>query len=295
MPTAKSSHLQQSFQAAREMTRQHARSFYFASFALPKKKKDAAYAVYAFCRYVDDRMDCSTSFEDQLEVAQNLRKILNQFYSKNVPEQFDWADAFYSTIRTYRIPKGHFENLIKGVEMDAQPSIQIKTWLDLEDYCYYVASVVGLIMSHIFEIKDPNAKEHAISLGIAMQLTNILRDVKEDYENHRVYLPAEELESYQVDLTNGFTQENWKKYAIFFAQRAQEYYLTSEKGISSLADDGSQFTVWIMRYVYAAILDEIAKHDYDVSVRHHVSLFKKLRLVLKAYWLYKKGSCDSRQ
>ncbi|MEZ5405435.1 MAG: phytoene/squalene synthase family protein [Verrucomicrobiia bacterium] len=295
MPTAKSSRLQQSFRAARQITREHAKSFYFASFALPRKKKEAAYAVYAFCRYIDESIDRAPSFEDQLEVGQSLRKMLDQFYSQNAPDQFGWAEAFYSTIRTYQIPKGHFENLIKGVEMDARPTIQIKTWSDLEDYCYYVASVVGLIMSHIFEMKDPSAREQAISLGIAMQLTNILRDVKEDYENHRVYLPAEELESYQVDLKNGFTQENWKKYAIFFAQRAQEYYIASEKGISSLADDGSQFTVWIMRCVYAGILDEAAKYHYDVSVRHHVSLFKKLRLVLTAYRLYKKSSCDSRQ
>lgn len=295
MLNAKSSYSEHSFCAARQITREHAKSFYFASFALPKAKKNAAYAVYAFCRYVDDSIDRALSFEDQLEAGKKLRQALDQFYSPNVPDQFTWAGAFYATIRTYQIPKGHFENLIKGVEMDAQPSIQIKTWEDLEDYCYYVASVVGLIMSHIFEMKDSSAQEQAIALGIAMQLTNILRDVSEDYQNKRVYLPAEELAAYQVDLDKGFTNENWKKYAVFFAQRAQKYYKASEKGIASLADDGSRFTVWIMRSVYAAILDVIARHDYDVSIRRHVALFKKLRLVLKAYRLYKKSSCDSSQ
>ena len=295
MPIANEFQLKESFRAAKQITRQHAKSFYFASIALPKFKKEAAYAVYAFCRYVDDSIDQLTYLKNKTEVAHVLRQKLEQLYSENLPHDLSWAKAFNHTVFFFKIPKNYFEDLIYGVELDGKNSVQIQTWSELKNYCYYVASVVGLIMSHIFGIQESKAQEQAIALGVAMQLTNILRDVKEDYQIQRIYLPAEELAVYQVDLKQGFDNLAWKKYAAFFIKRARDYYQESEKGIVSLAPDGSQFTVWLMRWIYAAILDEIEIHHYDVSFRHYVNFLKKLKLVFRAYKSYKKTSCDLSQ
>lgn len=284
------SNLKKSFREARQITRQHAKSFYFASLALPKNKKKAAYSVYAFCRYVDDSMDKAIISKNKTEISYHLIPMLNRLYEGDFSDNLTWAEAFHTTVKVYKIPKNYFEDLIEGVKLDVQPSVQIQTWGELKNYCYYVASVVGLIMSYIFGIKDQKAQEPAIALGMAMQLTNILRDVKEDYQNQRVYLPAEELLAYQIDLKAGFKHPNWKKYANFFCHRAKQYYQVGEKGIHLLARDGSQFTVWLMRWIYAEILNEIENHNYDVSHRHHVNFFKKLKLVFKTYKSYKESS-----
>lgn len=295
MPIVKKFRLQKSFRAAQTITRQYAKSFYFASITLPRFKKKAAYAVYAFCRFVDDSIDQASYSENKAEISRVLRQKLEQLYSDNLPHDLMWAEAFNHTVHLFNIPKNYFEDLIYGVELDAKGSVHIQTWSELKNYCYYVASVVGLIMSQIFGLQDTKAKEQAIALGIAMQLTNILRDVKEDYQMHRIYLPADELIMYQVDLQQGFNVLAWKKYAAFFTKRARQYYDESERGIGFLAADGSQLTVWLMRWIYAAILDEIEKNHYDVAFRHRVNFLKKLKLVFKAYRSYKRSLCDPSQ
>src|SRR5690242_3289812 len=174
----------------REVARRHAKSFYFASFALPKEKKAAAYAIYAFCRYVDDLIDACPNGDG----AQTVARVREEF-ARLVSGQFaepPFAPAFADAVKTFGIPSAPFLDLTRGVLMDAGP-VAIQTWDQLRRYCYSVASVVGLMLCPILGLTDARGTEHAIQLGIAMQLTNILRDVREDWERGRVYLPFEEL------------------------------------------------------------------------------------------------------
>jgi phytoene synthase len=266
-------------------TQQHARSFYFASIALPREKKQAAYAVYSFCRYADDLVDRAVS-TDGVDAA--LARIGAEFdhmiFSPSRGEPF--APAFGWAVRRYGIEKQFFLDLLKGVAMDLGP-VRIADWPQLRDYCYHVASVVGLMMSRIFELRDESGLERAIDLGIAMQLTNIIRDVGEDFCMGRIYLPADEMAAHGValgDLSKPRASDNLK--ALLHSQiiRAREFYLRAEAGIPLLANDGSQLTVWLMRHVYAGILDEVERIDYEVLQRRAKTSFsRKLALAARAW------------
>ena len=277
-------------------TRRHARSFYFASVALPKEKKRAAYAVYAFCRYADDlvdRADGAAGVEATLErVSQSFDRMVN-----GELDDPPFAPAFAWAVRRYRIEKQPFLDLLKGVGMDLGP-VRIADWPQLREYCYHVASVVGLMMARIFELRDEAGRERAVDLGIAMQLTNILRDVGEDFAMGRVYLPADEMAAAHVTsemLALDRVTEPLRTLLRQQAARAREYYLRAEAGIPLLADDGSQFTVWLMRHVYAGILDEVEKLDYEVL--HHrakTSFARKLVLAGRAWRDHRRTRHDSR-
>lgn len=266
-------------------TRRHARSFYFASFALPKEKKRAAYAVYAFCRYTDDLVDRVAAGGG---VALALERVSQSFDRMTAGELNDpaFAPAFAWAVQRYGIEKQPFLDLLKGVGMDLGP-VRIADWPQLRDYCYHVASVVGLMMARIFELRDEAGRERAIDLGIAMQLTNILRDVGEDFAMDRIYLPADEMAAAGVDetmLSQDRVTGNLRVLLREQAARAQEYYRRAEAGIPLLADDGSQLTVWLMRHVYAGILDEIVRLDYEVlRQRAKTSLPRKLVLAGRAW------------
>ena len=269
------------------VTRRHARSFYFSSFALPREKKRAAYAVYAYCRYADDLVDRAISTEG-LDVI--LRQLADNFdcILDGGREDLPFAPAFAWAVRRFDIEKQYFLDLLRGVAMDLGP-VKIPDWPALRDYCYHVASVVGLMMARIFELRDPAGLERAIDLGIAMQLTNIARDVGEDWRNGgRVYLPASELVEHGVNLADEMTHPakpgaDFVRLMQFQIARAREFYARSEPGIPLLADDGSQYTVWLMRHVYAGILDEIEHLDYRVLDRRAAtSLPRKILLAMKA-------------
>ena len=268
-------------------TRRHARSFYFSSFALPRDKKRAAYAVYAYCRYADDLVDHAVSTEGLDEILRQLGDDFDRILEGG-RDDLPFAPAFAWAVGRYGIEKQYFLDLLRGVAMDLGP-VKIPDWPALRDYCYHVASVVGLMMSRIFELRDPAGLERAIDLGIAMQLTNIARDVGEDWRNGgRVYLPATELAEYGVDLAKEMTHPaapgpNFIRLMQFQISRAREIYARAEPGIPLLADDGSQSTVWLMRHVYAGILDEIEHLDYRVlDQRAATSMPRKIVLAMKA-------------
>ncbi len=266
-------------------TRRNARSFYFASVALPTDKKRAAYAVYAFCRFADDLVDRAAGEGD---VGAALARVSEHFDRMTAGELHDppFAPAFAWAVRRYGIDKQPFLDLLKGVSMDLG-SVRIADWPRLRDYCYHVASVVGLMMARIFELRDEAGCERAVDLGIAMQLTNILRDVGEDYGMGRVYLPADEMAAAGVGVESlALARITPELRALLRAQadRAREYYRRAEAGIPLLADDGSQFTVWLMRHVYAGILDEVEKLDYEVlRQRAKTSFPRKLVLAGRAW------------
>ena len=282
--------LEASHRYCHRQTKQHARSFYFASVALPREKKRAAYAVYAFCRYADDLVDRAASKEGIEPLLGRIAEDFDRMTGGEMPEP-GFAPAFGWAVRRFAIETQPFLDLLRGVAMDLEP-LRIADWPHLRDYCYHVASVVGLMMAQIFELRDPAGREQAVDLGIAMQLTNILRDVGEDYAMERIYLPADEMRRHGVvpgDLAALRTAPNLRELLCAQAARARAYYQRAEAGIPKLADDGSQFTVWIMRHVYAGILDEVERADYDILHRRvSTSLGRKLWLALRAWRSYRR-------
>jgi len=269
----------------RAATRHHAKSFYFASFPLPPEKKHAAYAVYAFCRHADDLVDEAGADVDLPAVVEELGRTFDVI-TLHGDHRLPFAPAFASAVETYGLEKQPFQELVEGVGMDLGP-VRIADWPALRHYCYHVASVVGLIMCPILGLRDPAGRERAIDLGIAMQLTNIIRDVGEDLGRDRIYLPADELANAGIredDLRNARTGPQWTAFLQAQIARAREYYQRGESGIPLLANDGSQLTVRLMSTLYADILRAVEKNNYNVF--HHrarTTLPRKLALALKAW------------
>jgi phytoene synthase len=280
--------LSESRQACRRMTRHHAKTFYFASHALPRTKRRDAYAVYAFCRYVDDEIDLAPT--DPSPALARLRTLLDDAYRPHALEEsfivsLPWFTAFAETVDRRAIPKIYFEELLIGVEMDCR-RVRVETWTQLDEYCYHVAAVVGLIMVHVLAKPSPALLVPARHLGTAMQLTNILRDIREDWERDRLYLPVKELEKFGLntdDIAQHRGGDAFRAFMRFQIGRARAYYSFAEPGIKGLPNDGSQLTVRLMSTIYGAILDEIEKVDYQVfRGRVRVSYRRKLWLALKS-------------
>jgi len=273
--------LSRGFALARSITREHAKTFYFASHLLAPDKRAAAYAVYALCRISDDTVDrnSSTAVQEELEKVQSA---IHAAYNGATPAD-DLLLAFQNTIHRYVIPQYCFDELIEGMHMDLSVH-SYETFAELYRYCYRVAGVVGLIMLKIFGSNDPAADDRAVELGVAMQLTNILRDIKEDNERGRVYLPHEELQRFKVSaegLRDGVVDDNFRALMDFQIRRARDYYRKSAARISMIADRRSRLVVCAMKDIYGAILREIEKNRYDVfSTRARVSTAGKIMLLL---------------
>jgi phytoene synthase len=270
------------YEECRYYTRNFARSFYFSSYLLPKEKRNAAYAVYTFCWYADNIVDnhspaVGTNIREKFGY---LEEFLNDIYGG---KSFSGADfsAFADTVRKYGIPKQYFLELIEGVCMDIEHT-RYSTIAELENYCYKVASVVGLIMTHIFGYSHKAALPYAVYLGKAMQLTNILRDIHEDHLMNRVYLPQDELKNFEYtedDIKNKVINDNFATMMRFNIDRTRAYYELSSHGFPYLTNDGSRTTAVLMYKIYSGILNEIEAYGYDVySCRRYVSTAEKLRL-----------------
>lgn len=285
-----SSPLQPSYEAARLVTRECAKSFYFCSFGLPRATRAKAYAVYAFCRHLDDEVDRASSAEAVPAILKNLRAFVDRVFTEGASpgdiKAHPWLPAFEETVETCQIPASCFYDLLIGVEMD-QGIVRIQTWEDLERYCYHVAGVVGLMMTRVFMLGDKRYETQAVQLGLAMQLTNILRDVKEDLAMNRVYLPREELLRFHLDpdhLETAAKSPFWGEFMKFQIARARDYYTRAEEGIRALPNNGARRTTWLMRHVYSGILEEIEKADYQsFKGRVYVSTPRKLLLAARAF------------
>jgi phytoene synthase len=274
------------FDAATTICRQHAKSFYFASHFLPEEKRLHAYAVYAFCRLLDDAVDEAQSPEQMHGQLARFEGILADCYDGKVPDQADQESlavrAFAITIRQCQIPMKPFAELAEGCRMDLTIN-RYADWAGLERYCYHVAGVVGLIMCYVFGLHDPRAHGQAIAMGNAMQLTNILRDVKEDCARGRIYLPQDEMMRFGVSeqtLADGIATDSFKSLIRFQIARARALYATGSLGLCALPTDGSRQTACVMAAVYGGILGAIERLDCDVfASRAHLTITQKfLRL-----------------
>jgi phytoene synthase len=283
--------LSASSEACLRLTRHHAKTFYFASHVLPVQKRRDAYAVYAFCRHVDDQIDLAPDETARLRALADLSHLLHAAYlpeerAETLERSLPWLRAFRETIRRRGIPAVYFEDLLKGVEMD-RSQVRIQTWEELERYCYHVASVVGLIMVHVLTEPVPDLLKPARDLGTAMQLTNILRDIAEDWQRDRLYLPADELEKFGLtadDFAQQRISEPFRAMMRFQIGRARAYYSYGEPGIAKLPADGSRHCARLMSAIYGGILDEIERVDYQVfQGRVRVSFPRKIWLALTNY------------
>lgn len=277
--------LQLGFTQAKKITKKFAKTFYLSSLFLPKAKKNASYAVYAICRLSDESVDQSTCLDQENELKKLEQKISVAYSQLEIQESL--LIAFRYTINNYNIPKEYFDTLIAGMRMD----LEIKRYANftaLKDYCYKVAGVVGLIMLKIFGNKDNIAYDYAIKLGIAMQLTNILRDIKEDLGRERIYLPFDEMLKFNItenQLKKGQINEDFKNFIGFQIKRCEEFYTQSQTGIKLIDSRLCRFVILIMKEAYSGILHSIKKNNYDVfTKRACVSKFKKIKIISTILW-----------
>lgn len=269
------SELQEAYTRCREITRNHAKTFYMATRFLPNDKQRGIFAVYALCRYVDDLVDEAEDLvhrrcldEDGIRRGMdNWKQKLEAAYRGEVRDH-PILLAFSDTLHSFHIPLHLPLQLIEGVGMDLYKR-RYETFDELYDYAYKVASVVGLMTCEIFGYRTPEALDHAEELGVAMQLTNILRDVGEDLRRDRIYLPAEELRRFGVSeqqLFEGRMDEAFRELMRFQIDRARSYYERSDLGVPML-ESGSRLPVYLARYNYSRILDKIEENDYRVFDR----------------------------
>jgi phytoene synthase len=276
--------LVESYAVCRELARVNGKSFYFASHALPPGRRLATYALYAFCRTADDLVDRAVD-EPREQVALALAEqvvTLSGVYRGEVPAHGIWP-ALADTIQRYRIPEEYLLALLEGVSMDLTAT-RYETFAELQGYCYKVASVVGLMMCHVFGYRDTRALAYAEKMGLAMQLTNILRDVAEDLRMGRVYLPAEELAIFGLserDLQAGTMDGRFQDFMRFQIARARRLYAEAHAGIHLLSPL-SRLTAHLMGRVYAGILTAIEQAGYDVFRRRvYLDTPEKLRLMAR--------------
>jgi len=274
--------LKAGYREAKEITRKFAKTFYLASIFLPKDKRYASYTIYAICRLSDEIVDNPVSSNPQQNL-QNLEQKIAAAYAKDIIDTPLLA-AFRHTINTYQIPKEYFDALIKGMRMDLTQN-RYSSFPALHEYCYYVAGVVGLIMLKIFGYQNKSAEAYAIELGIAMQLTNILRDIREDLTRNRIYLPQDELQKFQVSeqqLLLGQNNDAFKNLLCFQIQRCHKLYSQSLPGIKLITSRHARFVVLAMQEIYSSILDVIEKNNFDIfTKRCFVNKVQKIKIICK--------------
>ena len=291
--------LRAAYSVCRHIARSAAKNFYYGFLLLPHRKRNALSAVYAFMRHADDISDDPSIPAEQRrekldEWMDALRRVVDGERTDD-PVLFALADSQ----KHFNIPLDLLEKLVHGTEMDVAapgsakpaaaasvPQLQYETFDQLYDYCYHVASVVGLVCIRIFGYRDPRAEKLAERVGVAFQLTNILRDVKEDAGLGRVYLPREDFARFGVDvlaLTNGSAPPSLRPVMEFEALRARAYYRAAEE-LLPLIDDDSRAALWTLVEIYRRLLERIIGRNYDVfSERVGLSAAEKLRVMAKGF------------
>ena len=275
--------LASSYEHCIRVARAKARNFYYSFLLLPKEKRQAMCAVYAFMRHCDDLSD-EPGADRRVRRAGGVAGGDGACSGRGAGNYNALWPAFADTVERYRIPHAYFHAMIDGVSSDLFPR-RVKTFNELYEYCYRVASVVGLTVIHIFEFEDAEALDLAEKCGIAFQLTNILRDMKEDAERGRVYLPAEDLTRFGVaesQFCERTTSAEARQLFRFEAARARSYYEESRRLVGMVGKE-SRKSLWALIEIYSELLRRIEKRDYEVlAERIRLSAAEKFWILIRA-------------
>ena len=263
------------------LTRQHSKSFYLSSALLPGDKRKATHALYAFCRIGDDLIDQSAG-DPAVAIKQWSDLALAADPQSDDPVVLAWSHAR----SIYRVPHLYAEQLVNGVARDLQQT-RYQTFEELAEYSYGVASTVGLMSMHIVGFSGPEAIPYAVKLGVALQITNVLRDVGEDYRSGRVYLPQEELAAFGImedQIAAERVDERWREFMRFQIARNRLLYKEAWPGIALLDRDG-RFSIAAATVLYRGILDDLETHDYNNFTRRaYVNRRGKVARLAQAWW-----------
>ena len=269
--------------ARRKFVRATASNFYYAFLLLPRAERRAIKDVYAFCRLLDDVVDEDQTGRNPYAELEYWRGEVEAIYQGTPTSEF--GEQLIPSIEEFDLPKQPFLDLIDGMEMDLKWH-SYQTFADLREYCYRAASTVGLICIEIFGYESARTREYAVNLGLALQLTNILRDLKEDTARGRIYIPVEDLERFgysERDLRENLYNAPFIELMKYEYARARSYF---EKAAGSLPDQDrpSMFAAEIMGAIYKELLDQIPAVQFDVlRNRLAVSKSRRLRIALSIW------------
>jgi phytoene synthase len=274
----------ESYAYCERVARTQAKNFYYSFLLLSKPRRQAMCAIYAFMRYCDDLSD-EAGIADRRGAIANWRRDLEAALAGSLPEHALWP-AFADAVQRYNIPHEHFFEMIDGVSSDLEPR-RMRTFDELYGYCYQVASVVGLTIIHIFGFANTDALKLAEKCGIAFQLTNIIRDVREDAENGRVYLPEDDLARFGVapeSLRGRELTPALRQLLAFEADRARAYYRESAPLIAMI-DSASRPSLRALIGIYSCLLDRVTAADYQVlRARLRVPTYQKIWILMRSRW-----------
>lgn len=295
-----SQQLAHAYAVCRGIARRSAKNFYYGFLVLPSEKRNAFCAVYAFMRHADDISD--TPGLDPAQKRQKLDEWLdlaNQVFSGK-PTDDPVLLALADSQSRFKIPAQLFEKLVYGTSLDLDipqsqgiPAVVCHSFEDLQRYCYFVASVVGLVCIRIFGYQDSKAEMLAEDCGLAFQLTNIIRDVKEDAGMGRIYLPEEDLARFGLSsqqlapesLNSAAKAAELKPVLEFQAERARRYY-DSAKWLMELIEEDSRAALWVLVEIYSRLLKKIAARNYDVlTERVQLSFWEKMKVLSRGLLL----------
>jgi 15-cis-phytoene synthase len=296
-----SDQLSHAYAVCRGISRRAAKNFYYGFMVLPSEKRNALSAVYAFMRHADDISD-EPGVDPQLKrqkLTEWLESAKTVFAGKATDDPV--LMALGDAQKKFKIPSELFEKLVYGTSLDLDmppasaeaPAILCETFEDLKQYCYYVASVVGLVCIKIFGYQDTKAEFLAEDCGLAFQLTNIIRDIKEDASMGRIYIPAEDLARSNLTAANFASStlqdpaqvQQLRPTLEYEADRARKYY-ESAKWLMELIDEDSRAALWVLVEIYSRLLKKIADRNYDVlTERVRLTLPEKLKVLSRGFLL----------
>ena len=291
--------LTHAYAVCRGISRRAAKNFYYGFIVLPPEKRNALSAVYAFMRHADD-------IADEPGDPQQKRQKMNEWLEaakavfNGKPTDDPVLMALGDAQKKFKIPPELFEKLVYGTSLDleipatpGEPAVVCETFEDLKHYCYYVASVVGLVCIRIFGYEDSKAEFLAEDCGLAFQLTNIIRDVKEDATMGRIYIPQEDLERANLSpanfspaaLADPAQGQQLRPALEYEAERARKYY-ESAKWLMELIEEDSRAALWVLVEIYSRLLKKITERNYDVlTERVRLTTWEKLKVLSRGFLL----------